>query len=116
VQFQAVQQSLAELAAEAAAAAASCEAAIAAAEGPRGAVLIAVTKARASQAAGTGARIAHQLHGAIGISQEHALPRYTRALWSWRDEYGSEYAWGSYLASSFAERGEGQLWAWVVGD
>jgi acyl-CoA dehydrogenase len=115
VNFQAVQQSLAELAAEAAAAAAICEAALAGAATSRAELLIGAAKARTSLAAGTGARIAHQLHGAIGISREHALQRYTRPLWSWRDEYGSETTWGARLAAQFATEGNGDLWPWLVG-
>lgn len=115
-QFQAVQQSLAELAAEASAARAITELAHAHADGPRGPLLIAAAKARASLAAGTGARIAHQLHGAIGVSQEHSLHRYTRPLWSWRDEFGGEGVWGARIAARYAAEADGVLWSWLVDD
>jgi alkylation response protein AidB-like acyl-CoA dehydrogenase len=115
VNFQAVQQSLAELAAEASASAAICDAALTGAATPRAALLIGAAKARTGLAAGTGARIAHQLHGAIGISQEHALQRYTRPLWSWRDEYGGETTWGARLAAQLAAEADGELWPWLVG-
>jgi alkylation response protein AidB-like acyl-CoA dehydrogenase len=36
----------------------------------------------------TVARLAHQLHGAMGITQEHSLHRYTTLLWALRDETG----------------------------
>ena len=42
------------------------------------------------EAAGIGAAIAHQMHGAIGFTQEHQLHYLTRRLWSWRDEFGNE--------------------------
>jgi alkylation response protein AidB-like acyl-CoA dehydrogenase len=114
LQFQAVQQSLAELAAEASAASAITDLALSAASTCRGPHLIAAAKARTSAAAGAGARIAHQLHGAIGVSQEHTLHRYTRALFSWRDEFGNEAAWGAWLAARYAAEAEGALWAWLV--
>jgi acyl-CoA dehydrogenase len=111
--FQAVQQQLAELATEAAAAEAAVALALGGADGPRRPALAAVAKARAGQAAGAGARIAHQLHGAIGVTREHPLPRYTRALWAWRDEYGAETAWARFLAEQAAGP---PLWEWVTAD
>ncbi|MDZ7827116.1 MAG: acyl-CoA dehydrogenase family protein [Gammaproteobacteria bacterium] len=39
-----------------------------------------MAKARAGEAAGRGAEIAHQVHGAMGFSHEHALHRRTRRL------------------------------------
>jgi alkylation response protein AidB-like acyl-CoA dehydrogenase len=40
----------------------------------------------------TVARLAHQLHGAMGITHEHSLHRYTTLLWALRDETGHEWA------------------------
>ncbi len=114
LQFQAVQQSLAELAAEASAARAITDTAVASAGTSRAPLAIAAAKARASLAAGTGARIAHQLHGAIGVSQEHALHRYTRPLWSWRDEFGGEAVWGAWIAERYGVEADGALWSWLV--
>jgi prolyl oligopeptidase len=37
------------------------------------------------------ASIAHQTHVAIGFTDEHRLHYYTRRLWSWRSEFGSEW-------------------------
>ena len=44
----------------------------------------------AGEAATRGAGIAHQVHGAIGFTHEHALHFATRRLWAWRDEFGSD--------------------------
>jgi acyl-CoA dehydrogenase len=121
--LQAVQQQLAELAAETAAARAAAALALAAVTGPTagsvtnaetGAVTGAVTeiamaKARTSQAAGLAARIAHQLHGAIGVTREHPLQRYSRALWSWREEYGTQAYWSQVIATRLAGHDE-DLW------
>jgi acyl-CoA dehydrogenase len=109
--FQAVQQTLAVLAAQAAAAAAAADlGAEAAAEGLRPA-LIAAAKARAGEAAGIGAAIAHQVHGAIGFTQEHRLHVLTRRLWSWRDEFGNEAVWQRRLGAQMLAAGADGLWA-----
>jgi acyl-CoA dehydrogenase len=121
--LQAVQQQLAELAAETAAARAAAALALAAVTAAAansgtnavtGAVTeIAMAKARTSQAAGLAARIAHQLHGAIGVTREHPLQRYSRALWSWREEYGTQAYWSQVLATRLAGHDE-DLWGWLT--
>ena len=76
--FQAIQQQLALLAEEAAAALVAVEsAAISRRRGaPSAEFAIPAAKIRAGEAAGTVAEIAHQVHGAIGFTEEHspALP------------------------------------------
>lgn len=52
----------------------------------------------AAGSAGTVARAAHQLHGAMGITHEYPLHRSTRRLWAWRDRDLSESAWARMLA------------------
>ena len=42
-------------------------------------------------------RLAHQLHGAMGITHEHALHRYTTLLWALRDETGPAREWAARL-------------------
>jgi acyl-CoA dehydrogenase len=108
--FQAVQQNLAVLAAQAAAALAAADLAAAAVEGLR-LVPIAAAKARAGEAAGIGAAIAHQVHGAIGFTQEHRLHLLTRRLWSWRDEFGNEATWNRRLGAEMLAAGPDGLWA-----
>ena len=63
---------------------------------------VVAAKAQASNGAGVVAAIAHQLHGAIGTTEEHRLRLTTTRLWSWRDEDGSE-------AECFAELGRAAL-------
>ena len=41
--------------------------------------------------------IAHQVHGAIGFTQEHALHFATRRLWAWRADFGSDAGWAAEL-------------------
>jgi acyl-CoA dehydrogenase len=113
--FQAVQQSLAVLAGQAAAATAAAEAAIEAVGRGFASHAIAAAKIRAGEAAGIGAAIAHQVHGAIGFTQEHVLHHLTRRLWSWRDEFGNEAYWARALGGAVAEAGAGRLWSGMTG-
>jgi acyl-CoA dehydrogenase len=112
--FQAVQQNLAVLAGQAAAALAAADlAAEAMADGIR-ILPIAAAKARAGEAAGIAAGIAHQVHGAIGFTFEHDLHFLTRRLWSWRDEFGSETVWNRLLGRHMAQAGADRLWAEIT--
>ena len=114
--FQAVQQELARMAGEAAAAGAAVEAASRAADrvGCEAGFEMAVAKIRASEAASIVASIAHQTHGAMGHSYEHALHFATRRLWSWRAEFGSETYWSETLGRSLASHGGAALWPYLV--
>ena len=104
--FQVVQHHLAVLAGHSAAASAAVEAAV----GAPNFFAVAAAKASASEAAGEAAAIAHQLHGAIGFTEEHDLHRYTKALWAWREECGNEGEWNSRLGAQVAARGGAALW------
>ncbi|MEL0019114.1 MAG: acyl-CoA dehydrogenase family protein [Rickettsiales bacterium] len=114
--FQAVQHNLARLAGEVAAAvcvAGSAADALQSAGGFDDDVFleIASAKIRTGEAAGEGAAIAHQVHGAIGFTMEHILQRYSRRVWSWRDEFGSESVWAVRLGEAVAAKGGDALWA-----
>ena len=112
--FQAVQQNLAALAGQAAAATAAADGAIEAAGRDLRSPLIAAAKIRCGEAAGIGAAIAHQVHGAIGFTQEHSLHYSTRRLWSWRDEFGNEAEWSRRLGATAARAGADQLWTMIT--
>ena len=114
--FQAVQHNLAVLAGEAAAAGAAADAAASAiarfgAGDDRAFNAVAAAKIRAGEAAGSGAAIAHQVHGAIGFTQEYSLQQRTRRLWSWRDDFGPEARWADELGRRVAAAGADRLWA-----
>jgi acyl-CoA dehydrogenase len=82
------------LAGHTAAAGIAADAALADAEdGARRSRSAAIAKVRAGEAAGATASIAHQVHGAIGITKEHSLHFATRRLYSWRAEFGAESFW-----------------------
>jgi acyl-CoA dehydrogenase len=113
--FQAIQHSLAKLAGETAAALAAAGSAADAIHSTAHfdeAVFLEVASAkiRVGEAVTAGAAIAHQVHGAIGFSQEHVLHRYTQRLWAWRDDFGSESYWALRLGQLVARNGADALW------
>jgi alkylation response protein AidB-like acyl-CoA dehydrogenase len=108
--FQAVQHSLAMLAAQTAAAGAAADIAAEALDGGVHLPAIAAAKARAGEAAGIGAGLAHQIHGAIGFTYEHSLHFFTKRLHAWRDEYGGEAEWSERLGRHLAAQGADALW------
>src|ERR1700720_3097057 len=113
--FQAVQHNLATLAGEVAAASAAADAAAEACARPEIAIgEIAIAKVRGGEAAGTGAAIAHQVHGAMGFTYEHSLHHATRRLWAWREEFGNEAVWAARLGRMVAERGADELWPFIT--
>jgi acyl-CoA dehydrogenase len=86
-----------------------CDAALARASGG---ALAAVAAARiiAGRAATQTARIAHQLHGAIGVTAEYRLHLFTKRLWAWRDAETTEHEWSVLLGELAAADGEVVFW------
>ena len=109
--FQAIQHHSAVLAGHTAAACAAVQAAT----DQLDSFAIAAAKACASEAAGEAAAIAHQVHGAIGFTAEHALHRHSKTLWAWREEFGNEVYWNARLGARVAAGGGDALWPEVVG-
>jgi acyl-CoA dehydrogenase len=112
--FQAIQHQLALLAGHTAAAGSAAANAFRAADRGDAAFEIAVAKVRTGEAAGLGAGIAHQCHGAIGFTYEHSLHFVTRRLWSWRAEFGAESQWAAEIGRDVAGRGGEGLWPYVT--
>ena len=117
--FQAVQQQIAELAAETATVRAAADAAVrrCAADGCAGQgawLAVASAKVQAARGATVAARIAHQVHGAIGFTEEHALRLSTTRLWAWRDEAGSAAEWADELGRRVLAGGP--LWHLITED
>jgi acyl-CoA dehydrogenase len=109
--FQAVQDLIARLTAESAAATAVVDAAARAGAELRA---VAAAKIRTATAASEGARLAHQIHGAIGVTHEHQLHNLTTRLWSWRDEFGTEARWARVLGERVGAEGATGFWEWLV--
>lgn len=99
--FQAVQQLIADAAAEAELARTATDWALGRlADGAVGDDLdhaVAVARSCAGQAASVIARNAHQVHGAIGTTAEHRLHRSTVPLLAWRSEFGTQTYWEQRL-------------------
>ena len=108
--FQHVRMRVAELAAEVAVADAAAEAAMVQTGGNPGVVEVAAAKVRTARAARLVAAIAHQLHGAMGFTDEHPLHTCSTRLWSWRDEYGSERWWAERLGRLVVTAGAQTTW------
>lgn len=113
---QAIQQNLALMAGDVAAA--RVAALVAAAQAPNANqpgtpaswFSTAVAKVRAGEAATRGAGIAHQVHGAIGFTHEHALHFATRRLWAWREEFGSDASWAGALGRAAIQARAAGFW------
>jgi len=107
--FQAVQQHLAEVAEQVAAARAALTVATRAGDPAS----YGAAKARTSDAAGIVARLAHQLHGAMGTSLEYPLGHLTKRLWSWTQEAGVARDWHRELGRELLD-GPRDLWMAVI--
>jgi acyl-CoA dehydrogenase len=113
--FQAVQHNLARLAGEVSAAmtaAHSAADAIARSDTFDDGIFLEATaaKIRSAEAAQEGAAIAHQVHGAIGFTNEHILHRYTLRMLAWRDDFGNESHWAVELGNRVCARGADEFW------
>ena len=71
---------------------------------------IAAAKLVAGEAARRAARAAHQVHAAIGVTEEHSLSWFTKRLWAWEDEFGTTGLWAARLGSQAVSGGGAGLW------
>lgn len=113
--FQAVQQSLAVMACEVRAVDAAAAALAARLDAvnldPSAADFeIAAAKLRANRAVGIVTAVAHQVHGAIGFTDEYDLHRVTIPLMRWRSAHGNDAYWAHRLGRQVADFGGRGLW------
>ena len=108
--FQAIQHMLAEAAGQYAASAAAADGARDAFGQPHFEMSVALAKARVGEAVTRVTDVCHQVHGAMGYTQEHPLHFATRRLWAWRDEFGGEAYWQERVGRIVCERGGDALW------
>jgi alkylation response protein AidB-like acyl-CoA dehydrogenase len=116
--FQAVQTHLARLGSEAQRAAVVVDAVQAALDDNDDLVphraLVAAARTLAGDAAIFGARTAHQVHGAIGVTMEYPLQRFTRRLWEWEAADGTAARWARQLGAE-ATDGALRMWQLITG-
>jgi acyl-CoA dehydrogenase len=111
--LQAVQQALAVLAEEVAAVTMASAAAADAIDRGGGAFEMMAAKLRANMAIHRGVAIAHQVHGAIGFTQDYPLHRLTRRLMGWRSDFGGD-RWAEMLGAAAIEEGGAGLWTSIT--
>jgi alkylation response protein AidB-like acyl-CoA dehydrogenase len=112
--FQAIQQQLAAAAGEVMAASIAADFAVDAFEVDHTSEEVMLAKIRVGQAISTAVPIAHQVHGAIGFTDEYPLQLVTRRLWSWRGEFGGESEWADEAGRLILERGADELWPMIT--
>jgi acyl-CoA dehydrogenase len=116
--FQAVQTHLARLASEAQRVAVVVDAAQAALgeqDDPQlDPALTGAARTLAGEAAIVCARAAHQVHGAIGVTMEYPLQRFTRRLWEWEAGDGTAMRWARRLGAD-ALAGRMRTWQLITG-
>ncbi|NKY32806.1 acyl-CoA dehydrogenase [Nocardia speluncae] len=113
--FQAIQQHLASMAAETLLSKVAVEAAALIIDAGGDAAAVAAAKIVTGQAAGLVSALAHQIHGALGYTEEHSLRLSTTRLWAWRDEIGNEEQWSGELGQRALSAGTAGLWQLVTG-
>jgi acyl-CoA dehydrogenase len=114
--FQAIQQSIAVMAANVATALTAADSFGENILRGEGRFSIAAAKLRANEAATVASKLAHQVHGAMGFTQEYGLHFLTKRLWSWRDEFGNENVWGRRLGEEVCRRGPDRLWDFITSE
>lgn len=108
--FQAVQQMLAQLAGEVEATTAAARTACAKMDSGDGELAIAIAKVRAAIAVEKGAMLAHQIHGAIGVTLEYPLAKLSCNMWQWVEEFGGQRYWAATLGRASLRAGS----AWDI--
>jgi acyl-CoA dehydrogenase len=74
---------------------------------------VAAAKSTASRAASEVIAKSHQVHGAMGMTQEYPLHDFTRRLMTWRREWGSESHWATIAGRALTADG-GPIWPRVA--
>ena len=72
----------------------------------------AIPKIRTGIASGKVIALSHQVHGAMGFTKEYELSYFTKALNSWRNEFGNEIYWQNILGKLFLNQNK-NLWEFL---
>jgi acyl-CoA dehydrogenase len=75
---------------------------------------VAAAHCAAASAADVGFRVSHQVHGAMGFTDEHPLHNVTRRLLAWRDEPYPPSYWATGLERLISERRDVHFWDLMV--
>ena len=111
----AVQQMLAQLAAETSAMTVAVEAAALALDRDAAQTwTLDAARIRTDAAVQTVTAIGHQIHGAIGFTREHPLHRLTTRLWAWREEYRNQSAWSDEFGETLSQKDNLTLWQQIT--
>jgi acyl-CoA dehydrogenase len=54
---------------------------------------------------------AHQIHGAIGMTQEYVLQQFSRRIFSWAQEWGSARSWSEAFGRRLISGGVDNIWS-----
>ncbi|MFZ0667914.1 MAG: acyl-CoA dehydrogenase family protein [Acidimicrobiales bacterium] len=108
--FQAVQHHLVRMASHSAVASMAAQLAAGSYDQEDHEFAVAAAKIVAGHAASVVTAAAHQVHGAIGMTMEYPLHRYTRSLWAWSQEFGSSRYWSGVVGSKLVDAGVDALW------
>jgi acyl-CoA dehydrogenase len=117
--FQSVQNLVVDIAAESVLARAAVDTALADAltsglDGELSQFRVAVARSVVSQALAVAVRNVHQVHGAMGTTQEHHLHRVTLPALQWRGEFGSPGFWEGFLSRAAVAGGMDGAWPMVA--
>lgn len=117
--FQSVQNLVVDIAAESVLARAAVDTALADAlasglDGELSEFRVAVARSVVSQALAVAVRNVHQVHGAIGTTQEHHLHRVTLPALQWRGEFGSPAFWEGFLTRAVVAGGMDGAWPMIA--
>tara|TARA_A100001037_G_C15083997_1_gene605707 strand:- start:500 stop:1555 length:1056 start_codon:yes stop_codon:yes gene_type:complete len=73
-------------------------------------ISLASAKVRVGEAANRVCALSHQIHGAMGFTEEYTLHLFTHRLWSWRNDFGNEATWATEIGKLVAKLGPEGLW------
>jgi acyl-CoA dehydrogenase len=105
--FQAVAHALVQQVAGVELAAAALQAALEKGSGPSAQPAAMIARVAAGMVAPDVARVAHQVHGAIGVTRDYDLHRFTLRLQAWSQEFGATRWWQRRLGACVVDAGPG---------
>ncbi|QIE45961.1 acyl-CoA/acyl-ACP dehydrogenase [Pseudohalocynthiibacter aestuariivivens] len=76
--------------------------------------LAAVAKGYTSESVGPVTDACHQCFGAMGFTRECLLHVFTRRLWCWREEFGSERYWYGKVGEKIRKEASDDIWSFVA--